>query len=114
MASANNSNFTRGAQLWAHNMRMTIQGVKNICLFGLVVVLVLLAVRTYQYLTFESIYYFIVKCYVELKLSIGAFFYSKNQIGIDYYSLGGQKSLFTNSGMLPNMGLLSINSLYGL
>ena len=31
MSSANNSNFTRGAQLWAHNIRMALQGLKNIC-----------------------------------------------------------------------------------
>ena len=84
MSPANNSNFTRGAQLWAHNMRMAVQGAKNICFFGLAVMLILLAVRIYQYLTFEAVYYFVVKCYVELKLSIGSFFYSKSLIGVDY------------------------------
>jgi type IV conjugative transfer system coupling protein TraD len=87
MSSANNSNFTRGAQLWAHNMRMAVQGAKNICLFGLATVMVLLAVRLNQLLTFETIYYYVIKCYVEFKLSIGSFFYSKNRIGIDYYSI---------------------------
>ena len=96
MSPANNSNFTRGAQLWAHNMRMAVQGAKNICFFGLAVMLILLAVRIYQYLTFEAVYYFVVKCYVELKLSIGSFFYSKSLIGVDYYSLG--KGIFVHKG----------------
>ena len=64
MSPANNSNFTRGAQLWAHNMRMAVQGAKNICFFGLAVMLILLAVRIYQYLTFEAVYYFVVKLYL--------------------------------------------------
>lgn len=94
--SANNNNFTRGAQLWAHNMRMIMQGAKNICLFGFVVVLVLFAIRCYQNLTFESVYYFVITCYVECKLSIGTFFYGKQLIGIDYYSLS--KSIFVHKG----------------
>jgi hypothetical protein len=39
MSSASNSNFTRGAQLWAHNIRMAMQATKNICLFGLAAVM---------------------------------------------------------------------------
>ena len=85
--SASNSNFTRGAQLWAHNMRMILQGVKNICFFGLAFVFGLIAVRLSQYTTFQTIYYFIIKCYVDFKLSIGAFFYGKHQISIDFYSI---------------------------
>ena len=96
MSSTNNSNFTRGAQLWAHNIRMGLQGVKNICLFGLVFVFLLLAYRVSQGLTFESIYYFIVERYVQLKLAIGSVFYGKGQIGIDYYSL--RKSMYIHSG----------------
>lgn len=88
MASANNNNFTRGAQLWAHNMRMALQGAKNICFLGLAFVLVLLAIRCYQYLTLETVYYFLIQCYVEFKLTFGVFFYPKHLIGIDYYSLG--------------------------
>ena len=87
MSSASNSNFTRGAQLWAHNMRMIMQGVKNICFFGLACIFVLIVFRLSQYTTFQTIYYFIINCYVDLKLSIGAFFYGKHQIVIDFYSI---------------------------
>ena len=87
MSSANNSNFTRGAQLWAHNMRMAVQGAKNICLFGFAFVLVLIAIRIAQNMTFEAFYYFIIERYAHLKLELGAFLNSKGQIGIDFYSL---------------------------
>lgn len=87
MSSASNSNFTRGAQLWAHNMRMIMQGVKNICFFGLAFIFGLIAFRLSQHTTFQTIYYFIIKCYVDFKLSIGAFFYGKHQIVIDFYSI---------------------------
>ena len=87
MSSASNSNFTRGAQLWAHNMRMIMQGVKNICFFGLAFIFGLIAFRLSQYTTLQTIYYFIIKCYVDFKLSIGAFFYGKHQIVIDFYSI---------------------------
>ena len=87
MSGANNNNFTRGAQLWAHNMRMAVQGVKNICLFGLAFVFVLLAIRIAQNMTFETFYYFLIERYVQLKLIIGSLFFSKEQIGIDFYSL---------------------------
>jgi type IV conjugative transfer system coupling protein TraD len=87
MSSASNSNFTRGAQLWAHNMRMIMQGIKNICFFGLACIFGLIVFRLSQHTTFQTIYYFIIKCYVDFKLSIGAFFYGKHQIVIDFYSI---------------------------
>lgn len=96
MTAANNSNFTRGAQLWAHNMRMALQGAKNICLFGLAFVLILFFIRISQYMTIETFYYFIIERYVQLKLGIGAFFYSKAQIGIDFYSLS--RGMFVHKG----------------
>lgn len=96
MSSANNSNFTRGAQLWAHNMRMALQGAKNICYFGLAFILGLLVVRLNQYMTFQTFYYFCIKCWAECKLSIGSFFYGKHQIGIDFYSIN--KGQFIHKG----------------
>lgn len=96
MSKSNNSSFTRGAQLWVHNIRMGIQGVKNMCLFGLAFVIILLAYRISQHLTFEALYYFVIERYVQLKLAVGAFFYGKGQIGIEYYSLS--KGAFVYSG----------------
>jgi type IV conjugative transfer system coupling protein TraD len=66
---------------------MIMQGVKNICFFGLACIFGLIAFRLSQYTTFQTIYYFIIKCYVDFKLSIGAFFYGKHQIVIDFYSI---------------------------
>lgn len=94
MSSANNNNFTRGAQLWAHNIRMGLQGLKNICIFGLAFVFGLLAIRISQYMTFKTFYYFIIERYVQLKLCIGAFFYGKSKIGISFYSLGGGEFIY--------------------
>jgi len=96
MSSTNNNNFTRGAQLWAHNMRMAIQGVKNICFVGLGFVLILLAIRCYQYLTFETIYYFLIQYYAEFKLDVAPLFGPQPVIFIDYYSLS--KGVFVHTG----------------
>ncbi|MDG1437102.1 MAG: type IV secretion system DNA-binding domain-containing protein [Rickettsiaceae bacterium] len=87
MSEANNSNFTRGAQLWAHNMRMALQGIKNICLLGLAVVFVLLSFRMMEYLTLQTVYYLIIERYTQCKLSIGSLFYHDAQIGINFYSI---------------------------
>lgn len=95
MSKSNNSSFTRGAQLWAHNIRMGVQGVKNICLFGLAFLLILLAYRISQYLTIEALYYFAIERYVQLKLAAGFLFNGNGQIGIDYYSLS--KGIFVHS-----------------
>ena len=96
MSSTNNNNFTRGAQLWAHNMRMAIQGVKNICFVGLGFVLILLVIRCCQYLTFETIYYFLIQYYAEFKLDVAPLFGPQPVIFIDYYSLS--KGVFVHIG----------------
>jgi hypothetical protein len=87
MSSANNSNFTRGAQLWAHNMRMALQGVKNICFFGLASVFGLLALRIAEYMSLQTLYYWVIERYAQCKLSMGTFFYGDQQINIDFYSI---------------------------
>ena len=81
MSRASNSNFTRGAQLWAHNIRMILQGLRNVCIFGLVFVLGVLAVRISQYMNFSTFYYFLIERYVQFKLAVGAFFYGKGKMG---------------------------------
>lgn len=97
MSRASNSNFTRGAQLWAHNIRMILQGLRNVCIFGLAFVIGLLAVRISQYMTFASFYYFLIERYVQFKLAIGAFFYGKGKIGITFYSLEQHRFIFRNA-----------------
>ena len=97
MSRASNSNFTRGAQLWAHNIRMILQGLRNVCIFGLVFVLGVLAVRISQYMTFATFYYFLIERYVQFKLAVGAFFYGKGKIGITFYSLEQGRFIFRNA-----------------
>jgi len=97
MSRASNSNFTRGAQLWAHNIRMILQGLRNVCIFGLAFVIGLLAVRISQYMTFASFYYFLIERYVQFKLAIGGFFYDKGKIGITFYSLEQHQFIFRNA-----------------
>ena len=87
MSRASNSSFTRGAQLWAHNIRMILQGIRNICIVGLIVACGLWILRIYQHMTLTTFYYFLIERYVQLKLAIGAFFYGKGVIGITFYSL---------------------------
>jgi type IV conjugative transfer system coupling protein TraD len=94
MSTASNSNFTRGAQLWAHNIRMILQGVRNVCVFGLFSVACLVIWRIGQYMTARTFYYLLIERYVQLKLAIGAFFYGKSSIGITFYSLEGQKFIY--------------------
>jgi len=84
---SSNSDFTRGAQLWAHNMRMGIQGAKNVCLVGLLCLVGLFMVRIGQYMTFRTFYYFLIERYAQAKLVIGSFFYGKEQITISFYSI---------------------------
>ena len=97
MSRASNSNFTRGAQLWAHNIRMILQGLRNVCIFGLVFVLGVLAVRISQYMNFSTFYYFLIERYVQFKLAVGAFFYGKGKIGITFYSLEHHRFIFRNA-----------------
>ena len=97
MSRASNSNFTRGAQLWAHNIRMILQGLRNVCIFGLAFVIGLLAVRISQYMTFASFYYFLIERYVQFKLAFGGFFYDKGKIGITFYSLEQHQFIFRNA-----------------
>ncbi len=84
---SSNSDFTRGAQLWAHNIRMGVQGAKNVCFVGLLCAIAVLVVRISQYMTFKTFYYFLIERYVQLKLIVGSFFYGTQQIGISFYSL---------------------------
>lgn len=91
MTKSSNSHFTRGAQLWAHNIRMCVQGFKNICLFGLLCMVCLLVHRVSQYMTFEAFYYLVIEQYVGAKLSISKFFSAKEQSYITFYSLMQQK-----------------------
>ena len=95
MQTASNNSFTRGAQLWAHNMRMIVQGIKNICLVGLGFALILLVVRCYQLLTLEALYYYAIQLWAEFKLSFAPFFAKNFVMTIDYYSI--RKETFIHS-----------------
>ena len=94
MKQVSNSDFTRGAQLWAHNIRMILQGLRNVCLFGFVFTLGVLIVRICQYMTLKAFYYFMIERYVQVKLIIGSFYYGKHQIGITFYSLSDKQLVY--------------------
>lgn len=83
----NQNNFTRGSQIFAHQMRMLGQGSINALIVGLVSAVVWLMWRIYQKLSLVSLYYFIIERYVGLKLAIGEHFYPIDQIGIKFYYL---------------------------
>ncbi|CAK6517784.1 MAG: hypothetical protein IRF12RH_07265 [Rickettsia helvetica] len=68
-------------------MRMLGQGSINALMIGLVSVLAWLMLRIFQKLSLLSLYYFIIKRYVQLKLAIGQHFYPLEQIGIKFYYL---------------------------
>ncbi|KJV77576.1 putative conjugative transfer protein TraD [Rickettsia hoogstraalii str. RCCE3] len=63
----NQNNFTRGSQIFAHQMRMLGQGSINALMIGLVSVVVV-DVSYISELSLISLYYFIIERYVQLNL----------------------------------------------
>lgn len=57
MSHQNQNNFTRGSQIFAHQMRMLGQGSINALTIGLIFTVVWLMWRTYQKLSLVSLYY---------------------------------------------------------
>ena len=93
----NQNNFTRGSQIFAHQLRMFGQGSKNSSLAGLVLTITWLICRIYQKLSLRDIYYFIIERYVQLKLTIGEYFYPIDQIGINFYYLEKKTWVYRNA-----------------
>ena len=89
MSSASNNSFTRGAQLWAHNIRMGVQATRNLLLVGLLADLSLLLFRAMEYMGFKCIYYFAIERYAALQMAIANLFAIKGVSYISFYSLGG-------------------------
>ena len=94
LQKGSSDNYTRGAQLWAHRIRMLLQGLRNSSLFGLVTVFCWLCYRINEYMTFPAFYYFLIERYVRFKLAIGGIFWGKNLIGITFYSLEQKRFIF--------------------
>ena len=97
MSYQNQNNFTRGSQIFAHQMRMLGQGSINALMIGLVSVVVWLMLRTFQKLSLLSLYYFIIERYVQLKLAIGEHFYPLEQIGIKFYYIEQKTWVYRNA-----------------
>ncbi|KDO02306.1 type IV secretion system DNA-binding domain-containing protein [Rickettsia tamurae] len=97
MQPQNQNNFTRGSQIFAHQMRMLGQGSINALTIGLIFTVVWLMWRTYQKLSLVSLYYFIIERYVGLKLAIGEHFYPIDQIGIQFYYLEQKAWVYRNA-----------------
>ena len=85
MSHYNQNNFTRGSQIFAHQMRMLGQGSINSVIAGLIFSIIWLILRVLQQLSLISLYYFIIERYAQLKLIIGEHFYPLEQIGIKFY-----------------------------
>ena len=65
------NSFTRGSQIFMHNLRMTMQGMKaamNVSIFSGIGWIIF---RSYNKLSWIDIYYWLIKCWAELKLGIG-------------------------------------------
>ncbi len=76
----NQNNFTRGSQIFAHQLRMFSQGSINALTAGLVCTVSWLIWRVFQKLSLLSLYYFVIERYTQLKLAIGEHFYPIDQI----------------------------------
>ncbi len=94
----NQNNFTRGSQIFAHQLRMFGQGSINAIMVGLLLTIIWLIWRMYQKLSLISLYYFSIERYVQLKLAVGQYFYPINQIGIKFYYLEQKSWVYRNAG----------------
>lgn len=97
MSYQNQNNFTRGSQIFAHQMRMLGQGSINALLVGLFFSTSWLIWRALQKLSLLSLYYFIIERYVQLKLAIGQHFYPLQQIGIKFYYIEQKALVYRNA-----------------
>jgi type IV conjugative transfer system coupling protein TraD len=88
MSEASNSHFTRGAQLWAHNIRMALQGCKNICIFGLAFIFFWFSYRVSQYMSWKALYYFAIERYASFKLALASIFVTNGTVKISFYTFG--------------------------
>ncbi|HJD58999.1 MAG TPA: type IV secretion system DNA-binding domain-containing protein, partial [Rickettsia endosymbiont of Ceroptres masudai] len=97
MSYQNQNNFTRGAQIFAHQMRMLGQGSISALVIGVLFSATWLIWRALQTLSLLSLYYFIIERYVQLKLAIGQHFYPLQQIGIKFYYIEHQVWVYCNA-----------------
>lgn len=89
--------FTRGAQIFAHQIRMLTQGITNALTVSLTVSCMWLIFRVLQKINILSLYYYCIECYVQLKLAIGQYFYDISQIGITFYDVKGQEWIYRSA-----------------
>ena len=89
--------FTRGAQIFAHQIRMLTQGITNALTVGLTASCLWLIFRVLQKINILSLYYYFIECYVQLKLAIGQHFYDISQIGITFYDVKGQEWIYRSA-----------------
>lgn len=97
MSYQNQNNFTRGSQIFAHQLRMFGQGSINALIAGVVFTVIWLIWRAFQKLSLISLYYFIIERYAQLKLAIGEHFYPISQIGIKFYYIEQKAWIYRNA-----------------
>ncbi|EER20885.1 MULTISPECIES: type IV secretion system DNA-binding domain-containing protein [spotted fever group] len=89
--------FTRGAQIFAHQIRMLTQGITNALTVGLTASCMWLIFRIFQKVNILSLYYYFIECYVQLKLAVGTYFYDISQIGITFYDVKRQEWIYRSA-----------------
>lgn len=89
--------FTRGAQIFAHQIRMLTQGITNALTVGLTASCMWLIFRILQKINILSLYYYCIECYVQLKLAVGQYFYDISQIGITFYDVKRQEWIYRSA-----------------
>ncbi|AAY62295.1 Putative conjugative transfer protein TraD_F (plasmid) [Rickettsia felis URRWXCal2] len=89
--------FTRGAQIFAHQIRMLTQGITNALTVSLTASCMWLIFRILQKINILSLYYYCIECYVQLKLAVGQYFYDISQIGITFYDVKRQEWIYRSA-----------------
>ena len=79
------SSFTRGSQIFLHNIRMMGQGIKAILTLNISISCIWIFYRCFQKLQLPDLYYFACERFATLKLIIGEGFYNPQQIMISVY-----------------------------
>ncbi|HJD59793.1 MAG TPA: hypothetical protein LFW20_03900 [Rickettsia endosymbiont of Omalisus fontisbellaquei] len=97
MKSQKQDSFTRGSQVFAHQVQMFVQGCINSFIVGLVLTVIWIIIRSCHKITYIGLYYFLIERYVQIKLLIGQFFYHTSRIGIKFYYLKKQKLVYCSA-----------------
>ncbi|WP_341789297.1 type IV secretion system DNA-binding domain-containing protein [Rickettsia endosymbiont of Polydrusus tereticollis] len=103
MKSQKQDSFTRGSQVFAHQVRMFLQGCINSFIVGLILTVIWIIFRSCHKITYIGLYYFFIERYVQIKLLIGQFFYHNSSINIKFYYIKKQNGKLVEPKVLAKM-----------